>query len=93
MGFIMTPSHTSFSLFHCLPFASEGSFHLTDLVFSHFHAFFPLLADLGVSLGTAGMCARNYSQKQGSLTRSEKAKRISGLRYSHFALSLSGSTT
>lgn len=48
MGFIMTPSHTSFSLFHCLPLASEGSFYLTDLVSSHFHAFFPLLADLGV---------------------------------------------
>lgn len=90
MGFIMTSSHTSFSPFHCLPLSSAGSFHLTDLVSSHIHAFFPLLADLGVSLGTAGMCVRDYSQKQGPLTRSEKAKHASGLHYSHFTLSLSG---
>lgn len=90
MGFIMTSSHTSFSLFHCLPLASAGSFHLTNLVSSHIHAFFPLLADLGVSLGTAGMCMRDYSQKQGPLTRSEKAKCTSCLRYSPFTLSLSG---
>lgn len=82
MGFIMTSSHTSFSLFHCLPLASAGSFHFTDLVSSHIHAFFPLLADLGVSLGT--------SQKQGPLTRSEKAKRTSCLCCSRFTLSLSG---